>query len=64
MKQLFKQPLTTVSNNLCLVNRKNMLNLFILLCTACQKDKLIKKKWGVSNTGMCKSDVKDFCNSS
>lgn len=23
-----------------------------------------KEKVGVSNTGMCKSDVKDFCNSS
>lgn len=26
--------------------QENMLNLFILLCTACRKGKLIKKKWG------------------
>lgn len=26
--------------------QENMLNLFILLCSACRKGKLIKKKWG------------------
>lgn len=26
--------------------QENMLNVFILLCTVCQKGKLIKKIWG------------------
>lgn len=44
--------------------QENMLNLFILLCTACQKGKLIKKQWEWAAYWYLQSPYKGFFNSS